>query len=174
MKIFNKKFILTVVSLIIIIFICFLIIDSPRIQGHIYSKDRITINLTVMLDGKKISLYGLNADCFHESEKCSVVSENGTYKTRGGNYGSYAFRIIIPSDRLDQYEDNITFNLDFHNTNNWYISNSNCTVYLSTNENGDIVGDKATIDINYNDNTSKKYNENIELQDDSLEISWGL
>ncbi|GKX31871.1 hypothetical protein SH1V18_43510 [Vallitalea longa] len=174
MKLLNKKFLITISSLAIIIIICFLVINSPRIQGHLYSKERITINLTVMLDGEKISLDNLNADCFHESEKCSVVSENGTYNTKGGSYGSYTFKIIIPSDRLSQYKDNITINLDYINSNNWYISKSNCIVYFNTNENGDIVGDKATIDIKYNDNTTQNYNKNIELEDNNLEIYWGL
>lgn len=172
-KVINKNVVIVICSILVIGIIYCFIIKVPQIQGCIFLGKRINIDLTVMLDGEKISLDNLNSNCISEKQSCSVSSKNRIYKTRGGEYGQYSFSLTIPSERLGQNKSDITLNLNYLNTNSWYISESKCDIYLYTNKNTSIIAENAIIDVKYNDDTSQNYNQNIDLKNNSLNINWG-
>lgn len=159
-----------VLLLIIVIFI----IKIPRLVGNLFNGNHITINLVVSLDEKEISLDNLKANCIYErKDNCIVKSDNGSYKTIGGEYGLYEFEIVIPSERLEGYTKDIILNLNYLNTNNWYISDSDCKVVLTTDEN-DVISSTFTVKTKYNDKTSKEYKDNAEVIDNIIDINFGL
>ncbi|GMQ57197.1 hypothetical protein AN1V17_15920 [Vallitalea sediminicola] len=167
----NKK--LGIISIITITFICCYLLNPYQIQSYIFGKDRITIHLKVILNGEEISLDTLSANCTFENRNCTVNSKTGTYTTKGGKHGQYSFNIIIPLERLS-YKSDVILNLNYINANSWYVSESNCIVYLHTNENGNISADKAIISVKHNEKTSQNYIQNIEFVNSCLEINWGI
>lgn len=170
-----KYKVILIVSIIVIFTLVIIIysIGIPRIKGHLYRGDHITINLTVNLDGSAISLNNLNATCIYDNKAENTVNSlDGTYKTKGGRYGNYSFEIIIPKDRLIGYDNDMIIKLDYLNTNNWFISKSDCTIDLYTSEN-DISG-RSFVRVKHNDGTSNEYNKDIELNNNAININWGL
>lgn len=153
--------------------ITFCIMKAPIIKGHLYAGDHIAIDVTVFLDGKEVSLDNLSTTCSFENEICKVTSNNGVYKTSGGKYGEYLFQLVIPSERLDGYEKDITLNLDYINSNDWYISKSDCRINLYTDGNGTLSGN-TTLNTKYNDNTSYNHKYDLKLIDNAININWGL
>lgn len=167
-------FIAFFVALVIVIGgTAFCIMKAPIIKGHLYSGDHIVIDLTIFLDGKEVSLDNLSTTCRFENEICRVTSENGIYKTSGGEYGEYQFELVIPSQHLNGYEKDINLNLNYINSNDWYISKSDCIINLYTDGNG-ILSGNATINTKYNDNTSYNNKYDLKLIDHAIKINWGL
>jgi hypothetical protein len=78
----EKKYIKFLITIVLIVIIMLLITKIPIVEGYLFSGKHITINLSLSLNGEKISLDNLKATCIHEKYKnCPVISENGTFKT---------------------------------------------------------------------------------------------
>ena len=164
-----------IVSIIVFLALAITIycLGIPRIKGHLYGGDHITIDLSVNLDGSAISLNNLKATCIYDNKvDNSVSSTDGTYKTKGGKYGSYSFEVIIPKDRLNGFDNDMLIKLDYLNANKWYISESNCVIDLYRSEND--VNVSSYVIVRYNDGTSNEYNKDTVLNNDSININWGL
>ncbi len=173
MKTKYKTVIIIAVIVVIILLMVVFFIGIPRIRGHLYTGDRITVNLFVNFDGTAISLKDLNATCTYENKVDTIVNSlDGIYKTRGGEYGKYSFELIIPKDRLIGFDNDLLIKLDYLNTNNWYISESNCIIDLYTGENR-IYGSSNVI-VKYNDGTSDEYNKDIDMNNSVINVNWGL
>jgi len=169
----KRKIILIILFVFIIIGIGFCImIQTPIGQRYFFKGNRITVNLKVFVDDKELSLDQLFATCTFENKDCDVTSDSGTFHTAGGNYGLYKFTVTIPKERLDEYGDDILLNLNYLNANNWYISNSDCVIYLKT-DNNTLTG-KTEVTVKYNDNTSQNYINDVKSLDNSVDINWGL
>ncbi len=163
--------IIPIISIFVIIII--IINNLPIIQDKLYTGDRIKINLAVNYNGQKISLDNINATCIYQEKNNYIVkSNNGNYSTKGGDYGKYVFRLIIPKKCIDGYENDITIDLNYINTNNWYISNSDCTVNLIYNNN--ILSGDFTVNTKYNHGTFEEHQSKIELIDNVININWGM
>jgi len=145
---------------------------GPKIYGEIYSGNRITLNLTIFFEGKPISLDKAEVYCDFDNSSCELYSENGIYKTRGGKYGKYHFKVILPKGSLDGIENDIVLNLNYINTNSWYISKNNC-IFNLYESNDTIVGD-ANVNVKYNDNNTENHNFNLINKDNVFNINWGL
>ena len=161
----------------IIIFIIFgigfyIIIKSPIGQRYLFKGDRITVNLKVFVDDKEVSLNDLIATCKYEKNNCDVTSQNGTYKSAGGDYGLYKFSVTIPKERFNEYGNDILLNFNFLNANNWYISNSDCVISIKTDNN--ILSGKAGVTVKYNNNAPKSYINDIKSIDNSIDINCGI
>lgn len=174
LKFAKKTILVTLFGLLLILsgVICF-IINNPRIRGHFYTGDRITINLKVISNGHEIALNDLVVTGVYNDKNLDVTSENGVYKTSGGNHGEYNFQLIIPKERINEYENDITLQLNYINANNWYISNSDCIVELDLNENG-LISAEYSVYVLYNDNSSSEYKRNVEPNNNIINIYWGL
>ena len=171
----TKYKVILIVSIIVLIILVVIIysIGIPRIKGHLYGGDHITINLTVKLDGAPISLEGLNATCIYDNKTDNTVNSlDGTYKTQGGKYGSYSFEVTIPKDRLNDFDNDMIIKLNFLNANNWYISQSNCAIDLYASKN--IISGSSNVIVKYSDGTSNEYNQEVELNNNAININWGL
>jgi len=173
-KIKHKNIMIIPIVLVFIIIIIVIIVNNlPIIQGKLYTGDRIKINLVVNYNGQKLSLDNLNATCIYQKKDNQIVkSNNGNYSTKGGGYGKYVFRIIIPEKYIDGYENDITIDLNYINTNNWYISNNDCIVNLINNN--DILSGDFTVNTKYNDGTIEEHQSEIELIDNVININWGM
>lgn len=145
----------------------------PVINGKFYSGNRITVSLSIFLDDRELSLDNRNASCTYENETCSLKMENGTLQTKGGHYGEYCFKIIIPAGQLGEHANNLILNLNYLNANDWYISKSDCIIRLYTKEDNTISGN-AVINTKYNDNSSKVNKYDINESVGEISLNWGL
>lgn len=133
----------------------------------------IKVNLTVKVDGQEISLNDLEATCEYEEEKSrKVISNDGTYETKGGEYGKYIFNIVVPKDRVEGVDKDIILKLDYFNYNNWYNTVHDCTVNLTTLENR-LYG-KYNIHVSYNDGKEDDFSQDgVPIDENTVYISWG-
>ncbi|SEW26783.1 hypothetical protein [[Clostridium] fimetarium] len=169
----KRKIILIILFAFIIIGIGLsIMIQTPIGQKYFFKGNRITVDLKVFVDDKELSLDQLVATCTFEKKDCDITSDNGTFHTAGGNYGLYKFTVTIPKERLDEYGKDILLKLNYLNANNWYISNSDCVIYLKT-DNNTLTG-KTEVTVKYNDNTSQNYIKDVKSLDNSIDINWGL
>jgi len=169
----KRKIILILLFVFIIIGIGLsIMIQTPIGQRYFFKGNRITVNLKVFVDDKELSLDQLFVTCTFENKDCDVTSDSGTFHTAGGNYGLYKFTVTIPKERLDEYGDDILLNLNYLNANNWYISNSDCVIYLKTDNN--MLTGKTEVTVKYNDNTSQNYIKDVKSLDNSVNINWGI
>ncbi len=173
MKIKKGNKIMIIILVIMLIGVAYFIIKNPRVQSYFYSGDRITLKLKVNLNGKEVSLENIDASCFYNNEKCEVASENGVYKTPGGKHGLYQFQLYLSQERLNGFNKDISFNFNYINANEWYISNSECEVELFSNEEGGLSG-HAIAKVEYNDKSSENYRTEIELNENIINVNWGL
>lgn len=60
------------------------------------------------------------------------------------------------------------------NANSWYISNSNCVVYLNTDIGHNALSGSAEVNVQYNGDASQEYKNDIKSIDQVIEINWGL
>jgi len=169
----KRRILLILLFVVIILGIgVFIIINTPIEQKYFFKGNRITVNLKIFVDDKEISLDNLLATCTFEKKGCDVSSQSGTFKTAGGDYGLYKFTITIPKEQLNEYGNDILLNLNYLNSNNWYISNSDCVIHLKTDNN--IISGESEVTVQYNDNTSQDYKKDIKSINDSIDINWGL
>ena len=169
----KRKIILILLFVFIIIGIGLsIMIQTPIGQRYFFKGNRITVNLKVFVDDKELSLDQLVVTCNFEKKACDVTSDNKTFHTAGGKYGLYEFTVTIPKERLDEYGKDILLNLNYLNANNWYISNSDCVIYLKTDNN--MLTGKTEVTVKYNDNTSQNYIKDVKSLDNSVNINWGI
>ncbi|SEW22620.1 hypothetical protein [[Clostridium] fimetarium] len=169
----KHKILVIVLLLFLILGIAFyFIIKMPRVQSYFFNGNRTTINVKIFIDDKELSLDNLIASCIFEKKDCEVNSKNGTFTTAGGNYGMYKFTITIPQERLNEYGKDILLNLNYLNANDWYISNSDCVIYLKTDN--DILSGKTEVNVKYNDHTSQNYKNDIKSLENVININWGI
>lgn len=169
----KKRIFVGIFILVIILSGGYILSKNPVIEGHTYNKDRIEIVVDVFLDGKKVSLESLKSVGSFEGKECEISSKDGIYKTRGGEYGEYKFNIDIPAKKLGDLKKDIELNLKYINSNNWYISKSNCIINLYTGDNGEIYGN-ASVFTDYNDGSSYKNTYNWNIIKNVIDINWGL
>lgn len=172
----NKLLLVIAVIVILIGRICMAAVLQPRIWGHIYMGDHISADVSVLLDGKEISPESINTECFFEGQACSISEKDGTYKTRGGEYGRYQFRFSIPeqtSVKTSGCQIIPDLALNFINSDSWHISVSKVIVSLHTESNGKITG-YAEVTTVYNDGTVKHIVSDLEESKGMLVINWGL
>lgn len=166
----NIKFV--ILGLVLLGFLTYIFISfGPMIWGKIYSGDRITVNLTLFFEGKQIPLEGVEVQCDFENSQCEFNAKNGTYKTEGGKYGKYHFKVLIPKVSVEGIENDITLDLNYINTNSWYISDSRCVINLYENGNA-IMGD-ANVNVKYNNNTTTNHLFDLVSKDNVISITWG-
>lgn len=172
---FDRKTILIILSVLLLMLsgVIWFTINHPRIKGHFYTGNRITINLKVISNGNEVLLNDLAVTGVYNDKNIDVISENGVYKTSGGNHGEYKIQLIIPKERINGCENDITLQLNYINANNWYISNSDCIVELDFDENG-LISAEYSVYVSYNDNSSSEYKKNIKSKNNIISINWGL
>ena len=146
---------------------------APMIKGKLYNGNRITINVSIYLDDKKLNLQNISAECSFENEVCNLTSDNGKFQTKGGKYGEYRFKVMVPDKQNNGLNHNLTLNLNFLNSNDWHISKSDCCIYLYTNKNDSLSGN-AVIKTKYNDRSSKTNNYDINETTGDISLNWGL
>ena len=166
--------IIILASFLILFVVIFFIINYPRIKGHFYTGERINVNLKVISNGHEVPLNDLVATGTYDyNNDFDVVSENGVYKALGGEHGHYQFEIVIPKERLSEYDHDLIVQLNYINTNNWYISKKRCVINLDFDENGFTSGN-SSVYISYNDRTSSEYKDKIKFNDNIISVDWGL
>lgn len=152
--------------------ICLYAVLQPRILGHIYTGNHISAEISIFLDGKELDLDSLEADCNFEGKACNVSVKDGTYKIKGGEYGMYRFRFSI-SEQVAGCQRIPDLELDFINSNSWYISASKVIVDLSTESDGKITG-TADVTTIYNDGRVSHMFSELKESNEALALSWGL
>lgn len=169
----KRKIIMLLSIVFILILIIIITINFPIIQGKLYTGDHIKISLTINYNNQKLNLNNLNVTCtYQEKEDCKVTSNNGNYSIKGGEYGKYVFTIMIPKEHLVNYTDDLIIHLNYINTNNWYILNSDCTINL--NHDNNILSGDFIVHTKYNDGTVQNDQKEIELTDGIINIDWGI
>lgn len=169
----TKHKILMIISFIFIIGISLIYFKfGPMIKGKLYNGNRITLNVSIYVNDKELELQNVSAECSFENEVCNIKSENGKFQTKGGKYGEYCFKITIPSIERNTLTDDLILNLNFLNSNDWYISKSDCCIYLYTDNNS--LSGNATINTKYNDNTVKTNVFDIDETTGDISLHWGL
>ncbi len=168
MKIDSKK--IFIASIVIIFLFLAGLKTIPIIWGHIYTGDHIRIHLDLKYQGVDMPLEDLEITLINKEDK--VSSNSGTYSTRGKAYGEYDFRILIPKGYLPGYEKDLTLVLNYMNANDWYISDSYCSINLE-NEDGMILGDYS-VKIEYNDGAKANYEDRVEAINEVVSIHWGV
>ena len=169
----KKKLILILIGLLTVISCIVVIIKFPAIQGKLSSNDHIKLKIRLLFDGKIVEVENKYITCVYETgEVCTVNGNEEIYSVKGGRYGQYKFQISVPGESLQGYDEDVIIHLNYMNANDWYISDSDCTIALSK-QNGGLYG---TVNINtkYNDGNSIVYDDTQVLQDNTLEINWGF
>lgn len=179
-QLYKGKTMKTKHKLILIISIILIIAGSliyykfgPVIKGKIYNGNRITLDLRIFLDDKELNPEHVSAVCTFENEIYNLESENGKFQTKGGNYGEYRFKIVIPVKQNIELKNDLILNLNFLNANDWYISESDCSIHLYTNQNNTFSGN-AVIETKYNDKSSKTNKYDINEAAGEINLNWGL
>ncbi len=171
-----KKKVLIVMLLVVIIMVLvigILFTNWPIIQGKLYSGDHIKMRINLLYNGEKIAVDANNVTCIYEDgNECVVNFDNGVYSVKGGKYGQYRFFISVPGEVLPEYGHELNICLGYINANNWYISESDCTIDLSKQD-GVLCGD-VMINTACNDGRTTCYDANVGVHEYLLEVEWGL
>lgn len=103
-------------------------------------------NIDVTLDGETLDIDGLELsfylDSFHyisdlkdqslEGFECSEI-KNGRFTIGGGDYGTNAFRIILPQSKFPILQSSDTIIVfGFFNTNNWHVYNYDVQISIQS------------------------------------------
>lgn len=186
----KKVFISLLVLLGLVALVMFSIYSNvfQIIRGKLYSGNRIELDLSIYYNGNLITSDMINVTCTNpEGQKEKVVENVSKYSVKGGKYGKYYFYVTIKKDIDNNIENNeevskinnpkeiieetITLELQFLNSNDWYISKSDCIVEI------DSIGGKLNcnckVSTEYNDGTSSDYYEEKIIEDDIIRFSWG-
>ncbi len=148
-----------------------IILVLPVLQGKLYSGDYINMNIKVMYNGKIIDKYSVS--CTNpNNEIVNVDKKDSSYSVDGGEYGKYSFRICVEKEDVEGLNDNITINLDYINANNWYISNSDCVINISTQD--EAYNCQCEVLTKYNDGTTDKYEDIKGVVDGVVTFTWGI
>lgn len=104
LKMGRNSILITIIALLLIFSaVIYCTIKSPRIRGHLYTGDHITINLKVISNGQDVPLDDIDITGVYNNENVEVVSEDGVYKTLGKNHGEYKFELLISKEWSDFY-----------------------------------------------------------------------
>lgn len=167
-----------VAGIIVIILALFVEIVSSqedgwaRLAGHFYPGDHITLNMSIKIDDFDISLSDAKITCDFNGDEQNISVDSQTIKTHGGDYGCYCYHIIIPADLLNREED-LAFNVEYMNANNWYIVTHNCDIVLTNTENSYT----GSMDVASEFNNGRKETLTCEFEPDddgTLSVMWGL
>ena len=188
-KIFTKrKNILIIVTIIVSLLLGVILYKTyPVIYGKLYSGNHIKLDLSIYYKGKQLEADDYKIECINPKGKNESISEEGIqYAVKGGEYGCYSFVITIFSHVMDEKDvemetldktyiehvkEEVIVELKFLNSNDWYISNSNCKIEIQ-NIDG-LLNSKCVIDTEYNDGTSSEYSKQKQFDNGKVEFSWG-
>lgn len=188
-KIFTKRRNILIIMTIIIVAILGIVLYKtyPMIYGKLYSGNHIKLDLSIYYKGKQLETDDYKIECINPKGKNESISTEGTkYAVKGGVYGRYSFIITINSNVMDEIfteieetdetyiehvKEEVIIELQFLNSNDWYVSNSNCKIEIQ-NIDG-LLNSKCVIDTEYNDGTSSEYSKQKQFDNGKVEFSWG-
>lgn len=188
-KIFAKRRnILIIVTAIFVVLLGVVLYNTyPIIYGRLYSGDHINLDLSICYEGKQLEEDDYKIECINpEGKKESISKDAQQYSVRGGEYGCYRFIITICSDvfgetvveleesgeeYIEHIKEEVIVELQFLNSNDWYISDSNCIIEI---ENIDGIRNcDCSINTEYNDGTSSEYGDVKQIENAKVEFTWG-
>lgn len=109
----------------------------PIIYGKLYSGNHIGIDISIYYDEIQISLDDVEIKCVNPDNKVEQVEKkDATYSVKGGKYGRYIFTITIPGTHIKEGEENIIVELQYLNSNDWYISDTDCIINIKSEASG--------------------------------------
>lgn len=155
----KKKILLIPLLFLILLFIGYSLtyyFGTPRIKGHLYLGDHITLNMDVNNNGKVVSIPNNTVTCEYDSENVRVSLNGNSFSVRGGSYGIYTFSICIPSGKIEYLNNDLTISIVFM-TWNWPIVNINFNMNITTD--GKSCSGITNIHCEYNDGTSTNINQ---------------
>lgn len=167
---FIKKNKLFVSLLFILCIIILMIFTIPQLQGYLYFGDHINVTVHVYVNEKEINLDGSSVLLMHKGNTEKLSFDQNAIQTKGGEYGEYVFKVLIDKNQSG-FDRDIDLYLRYINTNKWYISNSTCRIYLTSEQ--DSISGKSTIKVQYNDKTSNIYEQRFYVIEDEVSITWG-
>ena len=186
-KIFAKKRNILIVAIIAVLLGIVVYKIYPMIYGKLYSDNHINLDLSIYYKGKQLKADDYKIECINPKGKNESISKEGTqYAVKGGEYGCYTFVITINSNVMDETvteieksdetyidhkKDEARIELKFLNSNDWYISNSNCKIEIQNIEG--LLNSKCVIDTEYNDGTSSEYSKQKQFNNGKVEFTWG-
>ncbi len=167
-----KKLSIIIIPISIVMF--FVIYSSfPMIYGKLYSGNHIEMDFLVYYQGRQVDIDCLEIKCVNpQNQVCQIEKDGSKYGVKGGEYGRYIFTLTIPKSYIDDGQEDIVIELQYHNSNDWYISNSECTIDIR-NVDG-VVSCKCKVNTKYNDDTSTEYLEEKQVEKGSVRFSWGI
>lgn len=173
MKKINLKKMSIVIILVILVIFCVLYSVFPIIYGKLYSGNHIKIDLSIYYEGNQINIDDLEVKCVNPQNQVSQIEKDGSeYSVKGGTYGKYTFILTIPGTCIENGEEDIIIELQYLNSNDWYISDSKCMIDIR-NVNG-LVSCNCKINTKYNDGTTADYSEEKETENGNVKFSWGI
>lgn len=184
----KRRNILIIVAIVLVVLLGIVLYKTyPVIYGKFYSGNHITLDLSIYYKGKQLKADDYKIECINSEGKNEAISKEGTeYAVKGGEYGCYNFVITIfpyvmdPADveieiSNGTYTEHIiqepSIELQFVNSNDWYISNSNCKIEIQNIEG--LLNSKCVIDTEYNDGTSSEYSKQKQFNNGKVEFTWG-
>ena len=188
-KIFAKRRnILIIVAIVLVVLLGIVLYKTyPVIYGKFYSGNHITLDLSIYYKGKQLKADDYKIECINSEGKNEAISKEGTeYAVKGVEYGCYNFVITIFSHimaatdvekettdetYIEHVKEEVTVELKFLNSNDWYISNSNCKIEIQNIEG--LLNSKCVIDTEYNDGTSSEYSKQKQFNNGKVEFTWG-
>lgn len=171
-KINLKKMSIAIILVILVVF-CIFYSVFPRIYGKLYSGNHIKMDLSIYYEGNQISIDDLEVKCVNPQNLVSQIKKDGSkYSVKGGKYGRYIFTVTIPRIYIENGEEDIIIELQYLNSNDWYISDSECVIDIR-NVDG-LVSCNCKINTKYNDGTSADYSEEKQIENGNVKFSWGI
>ena len=188
-KIFTKRRnILIIVTMTLVVLLGVVLCKTyPMIYGKLYSGNHINLDLSIYYKGKQLEADDYKIECINPKGKNEAISKEGTqYAVKGGEYGCYSFVITILSHVIDATDveietsgetyiehvnEEVIVELKFLNSNDWYISSSNCKIEIQNIEG--LLNSNCIIDTQYNDGTSSEYSKQKQFDNGNVEFLWG-
>lgn len=186
-KIFAKKRNILIVAIIAVLLGIVVYKIYPMIYGKLYSGNHINLDLSIYYKGKQLKADDYKIECINPKGKNDSISKDGTqYAVKGGEYGCYSFVITIFSHVVDaadveietsdetyieNIKEEVIIELQFLNSNDWYISNSNCKIEIQNIEG--LLNSNCVIDTEYNDGTTSEYSKHKQFDNGKVEFTWG-